>query len=100
VLMVYIVCTRSAAAPLQVIGCSSVQENLYQCSVCDLAKIFLTSKFSYSLFSNLTHKTKTGTANRSETTNSKPPGSKSLRLGIQIRSSSQIVFIALVSSRC
>jgi hypothetical protein len=29
-----------------------------QCSVCDPAKIILTSKFSYSLFSNPTHKTK------------------------------------------
>jgi hypothetical protein len=37
-------------------------------SVCDPAKIFLTSKFSYLLFCNPTHKTKTGTANRWETT--------------------------------
>jgi hypothetical protein len=39
-----------------------------------LAKIFLTSKFSYSLFSNPTHKTKTETTNRLETTNRKPLG--------------------------
>ncbi len=32
---------------------------------CDPAKIFLTSKFSYLLFSNSTHKTKTETAHRS-----------------------------------
>jgi hypothetical protein len=38
-----------------------------------LQKIFLTSKFSYLLFSNPTHKTKTGTANRWETTNSNLP---------------------------
>ncbi len=40
----------------------------------DPAKIFLTSKFSYLLFSNPTHGTKTGTTNRWETTNSNPPG--------------------------
>jgi hypothetical protein len=38
-----------------------------------LQKIFLTSKFSYLLFSNPIHKTKTGTANRWETTNSNLP---------------------------
>jgi hypothetical protein len=49
-------------------------EQLQQCSVCDPAKIFLTSIFSYLLFSNPAHKTKTGTANRWETTNSNPTG--------------------------
>ncbi len=39
-----------------------------------LQKTFLTSKFSYLLFSNPTHQTKTGTANRCDTTNSNPPG--------------------------
>jgi len=43
-------------------------------SVCDYAKIFLTSKCSYVLFSNPTHKTATATANRWETTNSNPAG--------------------------
>jgi hypothetical protein len=38
-----------------------------------LQKIFLTSKFSYLLFSNPTHKTKTGTAKGWETTNSNLP---------------------------
>jgi len=38
------------------------------------AKIFFTSKFSYVLFCNPTNKTETGTANRWETTNSKPHG--------------------------
>jgi hypothetical protein len=39
-----------------------------QCSICDPAKIILISKFSYSLFSNPTHKTKIGTANRWDAT--------------------------------
>jgi hypothetical protein len=39
-------------------------EHLHQCSVCDPAKIFLTSKFSYLLLSNPTHKTKTSTLQR------------------------------------
>jgi len=43
-------------------------------SVCDPAEMFFTSKFSCVLFCNPTHKTETGTANRWETTNSKPPG--------------------------
>jgi len=38
--------------------------HLQWCSVCDPAKVFLTSKFSYLLFSNPAHQTKTGTANR------------------------------------
>jgi hypothetical protein len=38
-------------------------EQLHQCSVCGPARIFLTTKISYFLFSNLTHKTKNGTAN-------------------------------------
>jgi hypothetical protein len=46
-----------------------------RCSVCDPAKIFLTSKvYSYFLFSNPTHQTKTGTANKWKTTYSNPPG--------------------------
>jgi hypothetical protein len=42
-------------------------------NICDSANIFLTPKFSYLFFSNNTHKTKTGNANRWEITNSKPP---------------------------
>ncbi len=38
------------------------------------AKIFLKSKFSYLLFSNPTYKTKTGAANRWDTTKSNPLG--------------------------
>jgi hypothetical protein len=45
-----------------------------KCITCDVAKIFFTSKFSFILFYNPTYKTKTGTAYRWETTNSKPPG--------------------------
>jgi hypothetical protein len=45
-----------------------------QCSVCDPAKMIPTSKFSYSLFSNPTHKTKIGTANRWDATTNKPAG--------------------------
>jgi hypothetical protein len=39
-------------------------DHLERCSVCNPAKIFFTSKFSYLLFCNFTHKTETGTANR------------------------------------
>jgi hypothetical protein len=58
---------------LQFLG-YTLLEHLQQWSVCISAKTFLTSKFSYLLFSNPTHKTKTGTATRSETTNGKLPG--------------------------
>jgi hypothetical protein len=47
-------------------------EHLQRCSLCDPAKIFFTSKFSYLLF--CTHKTETGRANRWGTSNSKPSG--------------------------
>jgi hypothetical protein len=50
-------------------------EHLHRCSVCDPAKIFLTSKFSYLLFFNPAHKVKLGQQIRERlTTNSKPPG--------------------------
>ncbi len=39
-----------------------------------LGKTTFTSKFSYVLFYNPTHKTETGTTKRWGTTNSKPPG--------------------------
>jgi hypothetical protein len=39
----------------------------------EVAKIFLTFKYSYLLFPNPAHKTKTVTANWWEATNSKPP---------------------------
>jgi hypothetical protein len=46
-----------------------------QCSVCGPAKSFFSHpSFSYLLFSNSTHKTKIGTANRWETSNSNLPG--------------------------
>jgi hypothetical protein len=50
----------------------SLNRNCRWCSVCDHAKIFLTSKFSYLLFSNPIHKAKIGTANRRASTNSNP----------------------------
>jgi hypothetical protein len=46
-------------------GCSRLMFGM--CSVCDPAKIFLRYKFSYLLFSNPNHKTKTETAIRWET---------------------------------
>jgi hypothetical protein len=49
-------------------------EHLQLCSVCDPAKIFFQSKFSYVLFCNPTNKTETGTANRRGTINNKPSG--------------------------
>ncbi len=49
-------------------------EHLQWCSVCDHTKVVFTSKSSYLLFSNPAHKTKTGIADRWETTNSNPPG--------------------------
>jgi hypothetical protein len=54
---------------------ASMLEHLHWCPVCDLAKIFLTSKLSFfSPNPSATHKTKTGTSNRWETTNSNSPG--------------------------
>jgi hypothetical protein len=64
-------------------------------SVCDPAKIFFTSKFSCVLFCNPTHKTETGTANRREATNSKPPGPIIMMGKSETPSSSQIIFITL-----
>jgi hypothetical protein len=50
-------------------------EDPQECLVRDLAKIFLTSKFSYLLFRKPTYKSENGTANmRWLLTNSKPPG--------------------------
>jgi hypothetical protein len=74
---------------------STVLEHLQRCSVCEPAKMFLTSKFSYLPFSNPTHKNKTGTANRLETTNSKPPGPIIMIGQSQTGSGSQIIFITL-----
>jgi hypothetical protein len=42
--------------------------------MCDLAKIFFTSKFNYLFLSNPTNRTETGTPNRWGFTNNKPPG--------------------------
>jgi hypothetical protein len=51
----------------------SPSEQLDLCSVCDPPRVFLTSKISYLLFLNFTHKTETGTVQKVETNNSNPP---------------------------
>jgi hypothetical protein len=57
------------------LGIKHETQHLQQCSVCDPAKIFFTSKFSYVLlFCNPANRTETGTANTWGITNSKPPG--------------------------
>jgi len=78
-------------------------EHLQGCSICDLVKIYFTSKLSYVLFCNPTHKTKTRTSNRWGTTNSKPPAPIIMMGQSETLSSSQIVFITLVfagAQRC
>ncbi len=75
-------------------------EHLQQCWVCDAAKKILTSKLSYLVFSHPTHITQTGTANRWETTNSKPPGPITMIDRSKTGSSSQIIFTTLFSGRC
>jgi hypothetical protein len=68
-------------------------EHLQQCSKCDLAKIFFTSKFSYLLFF-------AGTANWG-TTNSKPPGPIIMMdQSSETLSSSQILFYYTLFYRC
>ncbi len=64
-------------------------------------KLFLTLKFSYLLFCNLAHTTETDeTANRWETTNSKRPWGIIMIDQSKTGSSSQIIFITLLSGRC
>jgi hypothetical protein len=55
---------------------SQFLDHLQWCSVCDFAKLFFTSMFSYLLFCKPPHKTEIGTAYRCRTTNSKSPGPK------------------------
>ncbi len=73
-------------------------EHLQRCSVCDLGKLFFTSKFSYFIFCNPTHETETGTANRWGTTNSKLPGPIIMMAQSETLISSQILFVTLVSA--
>jgi hypothetical protein len=54
-------------------------EHLQQCSICDLAKIFFTSKFSYLFSCNPTNKTETGAANKRGITNSKQTNDSPIR---------------------
>ncbi len=51
-----------------------ILDHLKQCSECEPAKKFSHPSFSCLYFSNPTHKTKTGIANRWEITNSNPAG--------------------------
>ncbi len=76
----------------------AIWEHLQRYSVCDSAKIFFTSKFSYVLFCNPTHKTETGTTNRWGTTYSKPPGRIIMISQSETLSSSYFIFITLVSA--
>jgi hypothetical protein len=69
-------------------------EHLQWCS----KEIFFTSKFHYLLFSNPTHKTETGTANRRGTTNSKPLGPIIMMCPPEALSSSQMISITLFSA--
>jgi hypothetical protein len=78
--------------------CFVTEERLQQCSVCDLAKIFFTSKFSYLLFANPNIKTNTGISNRCGTTNSKPLGPIITMSQSETLSSSEIIFSTLFSS--
>jgi len=96
---------KSLVEVLSTIAYSPLWEHPQQCSVCEPAKIFLTSEFSYLLFSNPTHKTKTKTAIRWETISIKPPGpsigprEEALPLPIRNREQ-QIIFITLFSGKC
>ncbi len=73
-------------------------KHLQRCSVCDPQNIFFTSKFSYLLFSNPTHKTETGrTANRWGTTNSKPCGTNHYDGPIRNTQQHSDQFITLIS---
>jgi len=67
------VCTSYSLQASKALVCL-VLEHLRWCSVCNRAKIFFTSKFSYLLFSNPSHNTETGIADRWGTTNIKPSG--------------------------
>jgi len=73
-------------------------EHLQRCEVCGPAKYIFTCKFSYLFFCNPTHKTETGTANRWETTNSKPPGQIIMMGQSETLSSSQIITLLLFSA--
>jgi hypothetical protein len=68
-------------------------EHLLWCSVRDPTKIFFTSKFSYLVSCNPTCETETGTSNRWETTNSKPPGLIIMMDQSEIQSNSQVIFV-------
>jgi len=70
------------------------------CSVCDPAQIFLTSTFTYLLFSNPIHKIEMGIASMWEPLIANPPGIIIMIGQSKTGCSSQIIFITLFSSRC
>jgi hypothetical protein len=72
-------------------------ESPLQCSLCDHAKMFLTSEFSDLLFRKLNHKTQRGDCKQVGTTNSKPPGLIIMIGQSKTGSRNQII---LFSSRC
>jgi hypothetical protein len=72
-------------------------DHLQCCSVCDSAKLFFTSMFSYLLFCN-PHKTEIGTAYRCRTTNSKSPGPIIMMGQSETLINSEIIFITLFSA--
>jgi hypothetical protein len=70
--------------------------HLQWCSLSQPVKKDFTSKFSYLLFCNPTHKTETGTTTRWGTTNSKPPRRIIMMGQSETLSSSRIIFITLL----
>jgi hypothetical protein len=75
-------------------------EHLQQCGVCDLAKIFPTSKFSYLLFSNPTCKLLLGLLIGGRLLIANHLGQSLELVNQKTGSKSQIIFITLFSSRC
>jgi hypothetical protein len=78
--------------------CFTAFPALLSVCMCDLAKMFFTSKFSHLVFSNPANKTETGTPNRWGTTNSKPLGPIIMIGQSETLSRSQITFITLFSA--
>jgi len=73
-------------------------EGLQLCSVCDLAKIFFTSKFSYFLIYNPIIKLKLGQQIGGKPLIANPPGAISVMGQSETLSSSQIIFPTLFSA--
>jgi hypothetical protein len=73
-------------------------EHLQRCSVCELAKIIFTSKFSCLVFCNSTNKIDIGALNGLGTTNTKPPAPIIMMGQSETLLSSHIIFITLFSA--